>query len=89
MSAEVFKKYKPDPETYLGVVKVFDLTPEEVMLVAAHHNDLAAARTCGLKTAYIERPAEYGISQMKDVSPKPENTLHAESIVHLATLLEC
>jgi len=89
LSAEVFKKYKPDPETYLGVVKVFDLTPEKVMLVAAHHGDLAAARTCGLKTAYIERPMEYGLSQLKDVSPNPENTLHAESIVHLATLLEC
>jgi hypothetical protein len=32
---------------------------------------------------------EYGISKMKDVTPNPENTLHAESIVHLATLLEC
>ncbi len=89
LSAEVFKNYKPDPETYLGVAKVFDLTPEKVMLVAAHHNDLAAARACGLKTAYIERQMEYGLSQLKDVSPNPENTLHAESIVHLATLLEC
>ncbi len=89
LSAEVFKNYKPDPETYLGVAKVFDLTPEKVMMVAAHHDDLAAARTCGLKTAYIERPMEYGLSQLKDVSPNPENTLHAESIVHLATLLEC
>ena len=89
LSAEVFKKYKPDPDTYLGVAKVFDLAPEEVMLVAAHHDDLAAARTCGLTTAYIERPLESGPSQIKDVSPNPENTLHAESIVHLATLLEC
>lgn len=89
LSAEVFKKYKPHPETYLGVVKVFDTAPEEVMLVAAHHDDLAAARSCGLKTAYIERPMEYGSSKRKDVSPNPENTLHAESIVHLATLLEC
>jgi len=89
LSAEVFKKYKPDPATYLGVAKVFDVTPEEVMLVAAHHEDLAAARNCGLKTAYIERPMEYGLSQKKDVSPNAENTLHAESIVRLATLLEC
>ncbi|MCG8607459.1 haloacid dehalogenase type II [bacterium] len=89
LSAEVFKKYKPDPEIYLSVAKVFDLTPEEVMLVAAHQDDLAAALACGLKTAYIERPMEYGHSQMKDVSPNPENTLHAESIAHLATLLEC
>ena len=89
LSAEVFKKYKPDPATYLGVLRVFDATPDEVMLVAAHHDDLAAARTCGLRTAYIERPMEYGPMRAKDVSPNPENTLHAESIVHLATLLEC
>ena len=89
LSAEVFKKYKPDPATYLGVAKVFDVTPEEVMLVAAHHDDLAGARTCGLRTAYIERPMEFGPTRAKDVSPNPENTLHAKSIVHLATLLQC
>jgi len=89
LSAEVFKKYKPDPATYLGVAEVFDVTPDEVMLVAAHYDDLAGARACGLRTAYIERPMEYGPSQVKDVSPDPENTLHAESIVHLANLLEC
>jgi 2-haloacid dehalogenase len=89
LSAEVFKKYKPDPGAYLGVANVFDLPPEEVMLVAAHHSDLAAARACGLKTAYVERPMEYGASQVKNVSPRSENTLHAESIIHLATILDC
>lgn len=89
LSAEVFKKYKPDPATYLGVANVFDVSPDEVMLVAAHHDDLAGARACGLKTAYIERPVEYGPTQVKDVSPDPENTLHAENIVHLAKLLKC
>ncbi len=87
LSAEVFRAYKPHPDTYLGVAKVFDVAPEEVMLVAAHHNDLAAARDCGLQTAYIERPLEYGTSQVKDVSPKPENTLHARDFLQLAELL--
>ncbi len=89
LSAELFRKYKPDPDTYLGVVKVFDLAPEQVMLVAAHQNDLAAAHDCGLKTAYIERPMEFGSTQLKDVSPNPENTLHAKNIIELASLLEC
>ncbi len=89
LSAELFRKYKPDPDTYLGVVKVFDLAPEQVMLVAAHQNDLAAAHDCGLKTAYIERPMEFGSTQLKDVSANPENTLHAKNIVELASLLEC
>ena len=67
LSAELFRKYKPDPGTYLGVASVFDLAPEEVMLVASHQNDLAAARACGLNTAYIERPMEYGATRIKDV----------------------
>jgi 2-haloacid dehalogenase len=89
LSAEVFRKYKPDPATYLGVAKVFDVTPAEVMLVAAHQDDLAAARGCGLKTAYIERPAEFGADRPKDVSPNPANTLHAKSLTDLAALLGC
>jgi len=89
LSAEVFRQYKPDPGTYLGVARVFDLAPEAVMLVAAHQNDLAAARECGLNTAYIERPMEFGSTQIKDVSPNPENTLHAENIIELSSLLEC
>ena len=89
LSAEVFRKYKPDPGTYLGVAIVFDVVPEDVMLVAAHQNDLQAARGCGLNTAYIERPMEYGATQIKDVSPNSENTLHARNIVELANVLSC
>jgi len=89
LSAEVFKAYKPDPATYLGVAHVFDVSPQEVMLCAAHHDDLAAARACGLGTAYIERPFEFGSAQPKDVSPQVGNDLHATSISHLADLLGC
>jgi 2-haloacid dehalogenase len=89
LSAEVFRAYKPDPATYLGVAQVFDVVPSQVMLCAAHHDDLAAARACGLQTAYIERPLEFGASQPKDVSPQPGNDLHARNIEHLAELLGC
>jgi len=87
LSAEVFRAYKPSPATYLGVAKVFDLAPEQVVLVAAHHDDLAGARACGLQTAYIERPLEFGPAQLKDVSPRPENGLHCSSLVQLAQVL--
>lgn len=89
LSAEVFRKYKPDPATYLGVAKTFDVASHEVMLAAAHQDDLAGARACGLKTAYIERPEEFGPDQSKDVSPNPQNTLHAKSISDLARQLGC
>ena len=87
LSAEVFRAYKPDPATYLGVARTFDVAPAEVMLVAAHQDDLDAARACGLATAYIERPLEFGASQVKDVSPVPANTWHARDLVHLAEQL--
>lgn len=87
LSAEVFKAYKPDPATYLGVARVFDLAPTAVMLVAAHQDDLAAARACGLQTAYVERPAEFGADRLKDVSPDPANTLHARNFLDLADQL--
>lgn len=89
LSAEVFRAYKPDPATYLGVAATFDAAPAEVMLVAAHHDDLAAARACGLLTAYIERPLEFGAAKPKDVSPQAGNTMHCTSLVDLADKLGC
>lgn len=89
LSAEIFKKYKPAPETYLGVAKVFDVYPDQVMLVAAHQSDLDGAHRCGLKTAYIERRLEYGAGQKKEILHNPDNTYHARDIMHLADLLGC
>ncbi len=89
LSAEIFNKYKPHPDTYLGVARTFAVDPAQVMLVAAHHNDLAAARGCGLKTAYIERPREYGRDRPKNTDPRGANTLHAGSIIDLAQQLDC
>lgn len=89
LSAEVFKAYKPDPRTYLGVAAVFDVAPQQVMLAAAHHDDLAGARACGLQTGYIERPLEFGADKRKDVSPQPGNSLHLRDIGALADALGC
>jgi 2-haloacid dehalogenase len=89
LSAEVFRAYKPDPATYLGVARVFDVAPGDAMLVAAHHDDLAGARACGLRTAYIERPLEFGAAQPKDVSPVAENEFHARDLLALADQLGC
>ena len=89
LSAEVFRAYKPDPATYLGVATVFDVAPGQVMLVAAHQDDLAAARACGLQTAYIERVFEFGQAKPKDVSPDAANTRHAKDLLALADQLGC
>jgi 2-haloacid dehalogenase len=89
LSAEVFRAYKPDPAAYRGVAGTFDLEPEQTMLVAAHHDDLAGARACGMHTAYIERPIEFGAAQPKDVSPQPGNDQHCRDFLDLADQLGC
>jgi len=88
LSAEVFRAYKPDPDTYLGVARTFDLPPNQVMLVAAHQDDLDAAHACGLQTAYVERRFEFGAQHPKDVSPSLANTFHARDFNHLADQLD-
>ena len=45
---------------YLRSCEAFNLEPSQVMMVAAHSNDLAAAAACGLRTAFVARPEEFG-----------------------------
>ncbi len=89
LSAEVFKHYKPDPETYLGAAKILSLKPEQVMLVAAHNNDLAAAQAVGLKTAFVPRPTEYGPLQNRDFGPEGEWDFVVSDLNDLADKLGC
>lgn len=60
LSAELARAYKPSPEVYLMGARLLRLEPSEVMMVAAHPADLAAARHAGLRGAFIDRPLEYG-----------------------------
>jgi 2-haloacid dehalogenase len=87
LSAEVFRHYKPDPETYLGVCDVFDIKPNEMMLVAAHKDDLQAAAKCGCQAAFIARPNEYGPNVEVDVSVEPAFQYHATDLLDLAKQL--
>lgn len=59
-ASDMFGHYKPDVEVYLGACRFLGLAPGEVMLAAAHNDDLAAARSFGLQTGFISRPMEYG-----------------------------
>ena len=89
LSAEVFRAYKPHPDTYLGVAKTFDLAPDQVMLAAAHQSDLDAAAKCGLQTAFILRPDEFGpIRGNPDVGSQT-NDYQTGSIIELAEALGC
>ncbi|WP_322516913.1 haloacid dehalogenase type II [Rhodopseudomonas palustris] len=66
LGGDLFEHYKPDPETYLGAARLLNLAPGQVMMVAAHNNDLDAAQKLGLKTAFVARPTEYGPLQKQD-----------------------
>ena len=85
--SDLFQHFKPDPETYLGVAAMMDLEPGQVMLAAAHNNDLANARKCGLMTAFWPRPDEYGPNQVRDFTADQEWDVVATDIEDLARQL--
>jgi 2-haloacid dehalogenase len=89
LSTEVFKAYKPQPQTYLGAVQMLGLRPEQVMMTAAHNADLRHAQRLGLKTAFIARPTEYGPHQKIDFAPDGDWDFVARDFVHLAEMLGC
>ena len=89
LGAEFSRVYKPLPESYLATARALALSPDELCLVAAHHSDLAAARACGLTTAYIDRPDEYGGAPAPDREAAQAWDYEASSLTVLADLLGC
>jgi 2-haloacid dehalogenase len=87
LSAELFRHYKPDPEVYLGAAALLGLPARTVMLVAAHKDDLAAARRCGLQTAFVRRPLEHGRASASDLSDDRRSRFNAGDFVDLARQL--
>ncbi len=87
LSAELFRHYKPDPEAYLGAAAMLGFEPSEVMMVAAHKDDLRAARACGLATAFVRRPKEKGPKVKVDVKPEADFDFNARDFVDLARRL--
>jgi 2-haloacid dehalogenase len=87
LSAELFRHYKPDPEAYLGAAAMLGFAPSEVMMVAAHKDDLRAAQACGLATAFVRRPREKGPKVKLDVAPEPSFDYNARDFVDLAARL--
>ena len=85
--SDLFGHFKPDPETYLGVARMLDLRPDQVMMAAAHNGDLGAARGCGLLTAFFPRPGEYGPHQKRDYSAEQDWDVVASDIQDLASKL--
>ncbi|MGO9212080.1 MAG: haloacid dehalogenase type II [Terriglobales bacterium] len=84
LSADLFKRYKPDAAVYLGAAALLARPTSSLMLVAAHNYDLAAARSHGYRTAFVARPTEYGPRQKKDFGPEDAWDYAATSLEDLA-----
>ena len=86
LSAELTQHYKPDPEVYQTAADLLGLSPNEVMMVAAHPGDLRAAQAVGFQTAFVPRPLEYGPGRAQGVNAHPSD-LVASDFNELADLL--
>jgi 2-haloacid dehalogenase len=84
LSAENVHHYKPDAEVYLMVANLFDLKPEEVMMVAAHERDLQAAQALGLRTAFVHRPLEHGPGKAATIPSSSQYDFVAKDFLDLA-----
>ena len=90
LGAEVARAYKPTPEAYLRSAEALGLRPEQCLMVAAHPADLAAAARCGLRTAFVPRPLEFGPGRPGS-QPEPGQPFDvvASDFVELALKLGC
>ena len=89
LSAENVHRYKPDPEVYLLAPRLFDLKPEQVMMVAAHEHDLQSAQKHGLRTAFVHRPMERGPGTTVPTPPSGRFDILAKDFLDLADQLGC
>jgi 2-haloacid dehalogenase len=89
LGAETARAYKPLPQAYLANAAILNLEPGQVMLVAAHNSDLAAAASAGLRTGFVARPKEHGPRQSRDVKPERDWDVVADSFTSLADAMGC
>jgi 2-haloacid dehalogenase len=89
LSAELAGKYKRHPWAYQKTAQLLGLEYDEVMLVAAHNNDLRGAIEAGLKAALVTRPDEFGGAKPADLGPEPDFNYFASDFNDLADQLGC
>jgi 2-haloacid dehalogenase len=87
LGAELVRHYKPDHEVYQSAADFLNLTPGDVMMVAAHLGDLRAAKAVGLKTAFVPRPLEYGPAGKPDLKGDASVDVEAKDFNDLAARL--
>ena len=84
LSAEIAKHYKPDPESYLSTSEYLGLPINQVMMVAAHKNDLKSAKSNGMMTGYVPRPKEHGENTVVDYAEEAYIDIMADDFIDLS-----
>lgn len=84
IGADILRAYKPLPAAYTRAAELLGLRPGEVMLVAAHNSDLAAAREAGLATGFVLRATEHGPGQSTDLAPAADWDVIGRTITDVA-----
>lgn len=87
ISCEAIGKYKVLPEAYNGCARFLQLDPGEICMVACHGFDLDAARSCGFKTALVNRPDEWGPAGPPKPASTPDYDIMVDSFPELAAKL--
>lgn len=87
--AELSQSYKPQAVTYQRTIAAVGLTPGCTAMVAAHNDDLRAARENGMRTVFIRRPTEHGPGQMQDLEAAQDWDVIANSLTEAAHALGC
>jgi 2-haloacid dehalogenase len=87
LGAELARHYKPDREVYQSAADLLDLDPADLMMVAAHLGDLHAAKTVGLRTAFVVRPLEHGPDGKPDLKADSTVDVSAQDFNDLASQL--
>jgi 2-haloacid dehalogenase len=85
LGSEIARNFKPNREVYLMSAEALNLQPGEVMMVAAHSDDLRSAASYGLRTAHVARPQE--IPGVSETGPKTPVDFAATSMTDLADKL--
>jgi 2-haloacid dehalogenase len=87
LSAELAKHYKRDREVYVMAADLLGLSQTQVMMVAAHPDDLQAAQKTGMATALVLRPLEWGPERPLHAEQDPSFNIVADDFIDLATKL--
>jgi len=87
VSCEMIGIYEARPEAYRTCAKWLGRRPDELLMVACHNFDLMAAREAGYRSAFVERPAEWGPAGPPDPMPNPAHDIVAPDFGELAQRL--